>query len=1333
MKRYLLLLLVLIISLAGCSYDKYDGDSGQYYKSYMEIPGVTQDEVDAIEALKASKPSLKYGYLMSTEAFFCDDGELNGFAPILYERMGELLGFEFVPEVCNWSELFEKLESGAIDITHELTPSADRVGTYYMTDPIIQRILKIYKKKDFDIDAVAAQREIRCAFLSNTTLYATVQSSWDIPFTPVFLDDETEIVDCFLNDLIDVYIDESAIEVIFNGHNFIDSVEYYPLKYSPISLATKAPETQAIISVIQKYLKSGGLDEIAQLYSQGTFEFLKYELDNLFTDEERAYIAEHNSEENAIALACETENYPSSFYNRKDGEFQGIAIEVLDEIAALTGLVFKPQKNTDAVWSEILEGLESGEYSIVTELFQTNRRAGRFLWADESCYTNNYALLSRSDYPDLDINQVLSKRVGLLENSAFSDIFREWFPDSVDVHKYVNTEEAFKALESGEIELLMMTQNLLLHLTNYLEKPHFKANVVFNYSANSYFGFNKDEQILCSIVNKAQSFVDTSGISETWKRKVFDYNSKLARDMLPIAIVFLCTLSAALAVVIILFAKNKRITRNLEKIVKERTNELELQSTTLSTMFESIPDLVFSKDVDGNFTRCNYSFKKHFNCSDDIIGKNDMTGLGFSEEAAKRFRAADREVINGRTSIVVEEVIPAADGSRSLFETVKTPLVQNGVSMGVICISRNITERKVAYDIVQLTLDNLDSCIYINDIDTGKTLFINDKMSKEFALGKHCGRACLKILKGGRTKRCSSCPVPRLIDSGAEYYIWEEYNSTNQKFYRNTDSIIKWHDGKLVHMQHAVDITELVKMREDLESASRAKGDFLSRMSHEIRTPLNAVIGMNNIAQSSSDMEKIQQCHKKINVASKHLLGLINDILDMSKIEADKFELMSGEFVFEEVLMNITGVIGFRAAEKRQELVVNIGADVPAHLVLDELRFSQVITNLISNAIKFTPEGGRIGLNVERTDEADGEVTLKIEISDTGIGISEEQKQRLFSSFEQADNSIAHKYGGTGLGLAISKRIVELMDGEIWIESELGKGSTFAFTIKARRGGGKALRGLSDKIDRNAVRVLCVDDSDDVRACFARLMRRYGLSCDTASTAAEALTYIVNSGSKSYNLCLIDWYMPDTDSAELTRSIKASSDETKILCMSGADWSAFEQEALDAGVRGFVAKPFYPSSIVNMINEHFDADMANEDEYAPRAEETYDFSEHTILIAEDIEINQEIISAILEETGIVIEFADDGQIAVEKYSENPGKYSVILMDVQMPRLNGHEATRAIRALPIDCAKTVPIIAMTANVFAEDIEACLKAGMNDHVGKPIDSADLYGKLKLRMEL
>ncbi len=570
--------------------------------------------------------------------------------------------------------------------------------------------------------------------------------------------------------------------------------------------------------------------------------------------------------------------------------------------------------------------------------------------------------------------------------------------------------------------------------------------------------------------------------------------------------------------------------------------------------------------------------------------------------------------------------------------------------------------------------------------------------------------------------RSRYCPITALEEGREADVLYQELSG---HYFKGVANEMYDRTGELSgYIIVTTDVTEIQNAREKAEQASRAKGEFLSNMSHEMRTPMNAIIGMTAIGKLAPDVEKKNYAFGKIDDASNHLLGVINDILDMSKIESGKFELSPTEFDFERMLQRIVSVIGFKVDQKQQLITVDIDRNIPQMLYGDDQRLSQVIANLLSNAVKFTQEHGVIKLAAELTDSSADGYTLTITVSDNGIGISEEQQTRLFKSFEQAESGTSRKYGGTGLGLVISKSIISMMNGDIWIKSELGKGSVFAFTVQVGKCADERPALLPDT-GWDDVHILAVDDEPDVLEFFVRVSDDKGFRCDVARSGVEALAMI--EADSSYNIFFVDWKMPGMDGIELTKRLRDNSKSKSIIIMMTAmEFTVIEDDARKAGVELFLQKPLFLSSLVDCITSCLSAKAAVASHISNT--DDVDFSGRRILLVEDVEINREIVTALLEPTNLSIDCAENGIKAFDMFTADPQRYDLIFMDIQMPEMDGYEATKKIRKLDFEHAKTIPIIAMTANVFHEDVEKCLQAGMNSHVGKPIDLNEVIETLQ-----
>ncbi len=620
-------------------------------------------------------------------------------------------------------------------------------------------------------------------------------------------------------------------------------------------------------------------------------------------------------------------------------------------------------------------------------------------------------------------------------------------------------------------------------------------------------------------------------------------------------------------------------------------------------------------------------------------------------------------------------------------------------------------------------LDSLDVNVFVTAVDSDDVLFINKKLRNELSFEcKSEDLPCWKMFKNGLNERCLSCPKDELRRDPRQTILWDEFVPLTGKHYKHVDNVIEWLDGQPAHMQCSIDITSekvneqyLMEAKQGAELANKAKSNFLSRMSHEIRTPINAIIGMARIAAESKDGDKVKSCLDIIDTSAKSLLSIVNDVLDVSKIEAQNLILVAKPFDFEKMLIRITNDYAEKCEDKRQKLHVHVNVGMPRVFIGDEQRISQVIINLLSNAVKFTPEHGSIRMNVSEVSRVGTLSEIEVSVTDTGIGIKDEYKQHLFAAFGQADGGIARKYGGAGLGLSIAKNIVQMMNGDLVVDSKPGVGSTFAFTIKLKRieGPPETARRAGEE-GKPKLKVILSDSEAESREYFGQIMADFNVD-HVETVTLDACVETLARGAKDgapYDILFLDL---SQCSADNIRALRKQYSCAVIAVTSPQQWYENGNEFTAAGVTKRLFRPLFPSQLLDVIHEHIGVPNLKRS----HGSGLYMFAGYTILLVEDTMINVEILSRALEDTKVKIVNAQNGKLAVEMFAKSPQSYDLIFMDIHTPEMDGYEATRRIRELPILKAKSIPIIALTANNAPDDAEKSLGCGMNGHLTKPIE--------------
>ena len=934
------------------------------YTSFRDVPGVTEAEIQAIEGLQKRGTAFVYGMLLTTETFYDENGVIRGFSALFGEWLTEFFGIPFTPAIYSWGDLLRGLASGAIDFSGELAASEQRKGSFFMTDAIAERSVKYIRRVGSDpLYVLALQRPLCYAFLKGSDTAEEISAYMQNENFSIFWADDCDQVYAMLkNGQIDAFYGE-GVEASFDVFADVAAYDLYPKFYAPVSLSTQNPELQPIISVMQKFLALGGERPLSELYTAGYQEYLRYKLFRQFTMEERAYIQNNP----VVRFAAEFDNYPTCFYDVHKGKWQGISIEFLNEVEKLTGLSFKIINDERTDWNVLKKMLEDGEASMISELIRTEERMGKFLWPERVVYTDYPALLSGIDFRDVRLNEVLLLRVGLIEDDAQVEIFHKWFPGHMYTAVYANSAAALHALERGEIDLLMSSQNSLLMYTHYFGYVGYKVNILFNHPFGSTFGFHREETVLCSIIDKALGSVDLDFITNKWMNKNYDYRTQLTEARFPLLIGSSVLLMSVLILLTIFFMRKNTAGKQLEALVHERTMELE------------------------------------------------------------------------NSQIRLESALQAA------------------------------------------------------------------------------------------------------------------------------------------------------------ETANRTKSAFLANVSHEMRTPLNAILGISEVQSHKETLSpETEEAFGRIFNSGDLLLGIINDILDMSKIEAGKLKLKLAQYDVASLINDTVFLNMIKYESKPIEFTLNLDENIPSILFGDELRIKQILNNVLSNAFKYT-SAGTVELSVASrpADSSAGDTALIFRVRDTGAGMSEEQVARLFDDYTRFHEDGANRMTeGTGLGMSITRNLVQMMKGEIQVESTPGRGSLFTVSLPQGsvaapaidKEAAERLRRFRThyevKIKKSVIRseisfgrVLVVDDVNMNLYVARGMLSLYGLQIDTAASGPEAIEMVKEN---AYDLVFMDHMMPKMDGMEAAQEIRKLGEvyqKLPIVVLTANAISGMKEMFLANGFDDFVSKP----------------------------------------------------------------------------------------------------------------------------------------------------------------
>ena len=1197
-------ILIIMCTFSGCFDEKQKNDDKTInYASFLNVPGISAAEITAIKDLQNEYKSFVYGVPVSTEAFFDETGEIKGFAKLFCGWLTELFGIEFKPMNYEFNDLLPALETGEVDFAGGLAPTKERKEIYYMTDALIERNLVVYRVNDSrPLSEIQRTRKLKFVFLKNSATTDLALSLLDEgSYEAIFVDRNGDARDLIESGAADGFIHQNTSDIIFNGTSMV-SEDFVPPAFISVCLTAQNEKFAPIISVVQKALENGQLKYIADLYKQSEHEYTVYKLFSRLTDDEIQYIKEHP----AIPVISKYSDYPVSFYNTYDKQWQGIFNDILTQVSALTGMSFEVVNDINADQPALLQMLKSGQAAMISGLTRSADNEPYFLWTDKTILSDRPALISKTEYHHIELNEILHLKIGLVRGSVYSQIFKQFFPYHTNAEEFEDMDSVFSALINGAVDMVFCGESSLLNLTNYREIAGYKINMAFDYPVGSDFAFNRDEEVLRSIINKAINIIDTAETTNHWIDKTYDYRAKLAETKLPwVAGVSVLLLCVAALVSILVIRKNHDD--------KNKRTRLLLNAMPLAC-------LLWNRDI------------KIFDFNDEALKMFELKDG--HELIARYFELSPEYQPDGRNSreLVVEAVKTAFENGSYVSEWMNQTLdgkqipteitlirVPYGNGFAVAGYTRDLRgQMKMMEEIrevnerIDLLLNAMPLCCHlwtrnlelfaIND-ENLRLFKVKDK--QEF-IDNFNNFSPQYQPDGQLSSDKAAIELQRAFDEGKRVFEFMHQRLDGTPIPAEITLVRVAYKDDYAVAAYVRDLREQKHLLEAAEQANKAKSSFLANMSHEMRTPLNAVIGLTGLSlENDGLMDEIRINLEKIYNAGTTLLGIVNDVLDISKIEAGKLELVEIDYDVPSLINDTVTQNILRIGDKPIEFELDIDENLFARLYGDELRIKQIMSNLLSNAFKYTQKG-TVVLSMygecENKSAREGDtVWLTIKVSDTGKGIKPEDMEKLFSDYSQVDTKANRKIEGTGLGLSITKRLTEMMGGTLAAESEYGKGSIFtvriaqSFLTDVRIGSQivanlKSFRYSDEKRNQNIrfkriklpyARVLVVDDNATNLDVAKGLMKPYEMQVDCVTGGQEAIDIILtekfHGKSARYDAVFMDHMMPGMDGMEATKLIREIDTDyarnIPVIALTANAIVGNEKKFLDSGFQAFLLKP----------------------------------------------------------------------------------------------------------------------------------------------------------------